>query len=99
MEDSTEVELTKEETAELLRKQYASVVQTKPRSKGKRFKDLLCTMNVGSSSKFDHQEFYCSGQGQRCTLTHYTSLLKQKGLGEWKVEHIEPGLAIVLRVN
>ena len=94
MEDT---ELSKDEIAETLRNQPS--IKTRPRSKASRFKDLLCTMNVGSSSKFDHKEFYCSGQGQRCTLTHYTSLLKQKGQGEWKVEHIEQGLAIVLRIN
>ena len=79
----------------------AHVINSKynKKSKGKRFKELLSTMVVGTPVKFDHTEFYCIGWGQRCTLNHYTSLLKRKGAGEWKVEHLGPGQAVVLRIQ
>ena len=68
-------------------------------SKASRFKEALCTMNVGTAVKFDHSEFQCTGQGQRCTLTHYTSLLKRQARGEWRVEHTAQGIATVLRIR
>jgi len=68
-------------------------------SKASRFKETLCTMYIGSAVKFDHTEFQCTGQGQRCTLTHYTSLLKRQAKGEWKVEHTAPGIATVLKLR
>jgi|TARA_Y100000296_G_C4978686_1_gene159513 hypothetical protein len=56
-------------------------------------------MDVGQAVRFDHTEFYCKGWGQRCTLAHYTSLLKTQGVGEWKIEHESVGMAIVLRTR
>lgn len=56
-------------------------------------------MVIGTSVRIDHTDFYCSGQGQRCTLTHYTSKLKQHGLGQWRIEHETKGIAIVLRTG
>jgi ketosteroid isomerase-like protein len=68
-------------------------------SKASRFQELLCTMEIGTAVKFDHTEFYCTGQGERCTLSHYTSLLKRKAKGEWKVKHTAIGMANVLRIS
>ena len=47
----------------------------------------------------DHEKFYCTGWGQRCTLAHYAYQLKRKGEGEWEIRHTNPGLAEVTRIK
>ncbi len=56
-------------------------------------------MKPGQIVRFDHTEFYCKGWGQQCTLAHYVSILKAQGVGEWKIEHENPGMALVIRLR
>jgi len=59
----------------------------------------LREIQVGTTVNLDHKKFYCEGWGQRCTLSHYAFQLKRKGEGEWKIRHIESGLAEVTRIK